>query len=260
MKAPGSTLVAAQSTMLEHGRGPGLSRPRLLWLDAARTLALAGMIVFHLIRDLELFGVLQAGTTQSGGLALSARIIAGSFLFFSGMSLILAHQSRFRAGAYAKRLLVIVLAALGVTLATFVVFPERFVFFGILHAVAFASLAGVVVLRAPFWLTGGLALGVLAVEHIWGGGLVHTPWLAWTGLSSVVPPSLDFIPVVPWIAAFLAGMATAQALQVSQVDLPIPHNRTVALLTWPGRHSLVVYLVHQPVLIGLVWLYVGGPL
>jgi len=237
-----------------------LTQERLIWLDAARTLALVGMVFFHFTRDLELFGIVPPGTTQTGGWAISARVIAGSFLFLSGISLVLAHQDRFRFGSWAKRLITISLAALAVSLATFLAFPDRFVFFGILHAIAFASLVGVVFLRAPFWLTGGVAAGILGMDYTWGGALLHSAWMAWTGLSSVVPPSLDFIPAVPWMAAFLAGMAIAQAVPVSQVDLPLRRNWATSVLTWPGRHSLAVYLVHQPILIGLIWLIVRVPI
>jgi uncharacterized membrane protein len=229
------------------------TQTRLLWLDAARTLALVGMVIFHFVRDLEVFGLLPQGTTQSGGWAISARVIAGSFLFLSGISLVLAHQNEFRLGAWAKRLMVILIAALCISLATFVTFPDRFIYFGILHAIAFASVVGVALLRAPWWLAGCLAMGVLVLEAVIGGGLVHSPWLAWTGLSSVVPPSLDFIPVVPWFAAFLFGMAVARALPVSHADLPIRRGWKTSALTWPGRHSLFVYLFHQPILLGSIW-------
>ena len=73
---------------------------RLLFVDIARTVALSGMIVFHAVKDMELFGVIAAGTTVTGAWSVLARCIAAGFLFLSGISLVLAHARGFRAQAY----------------------------------------------------------------------------------------------------------------------------------------------------------------
>lgn len=223
---------------------------RVGWIDLARVAALAGMVVFHFARDLEIFGLVPHGLTMSGGWALFARLVAGSFVFLSGMSLVLAHGAGLRWGAWRRRFLMIVGAAGLVSLATYAAFPQRFVYFGILHSIAAASLIGLAVLRLPAW---GMALtgaAVVALHLTIGRALFDSVWLAWTGLSSTVRPSLDFLPLVPWLAPFLFGMALARA-----VDLrALPALQLPAALTWISRHSLSVYLVHQPVLLGVIWL------
>jgi uncharacterized membrane protein len=65
------------------------------------------MIVFHAVKDMELFGVIAAGTTVTGGWAVFARCIAAGFLFLSGSSLVLAHARGFRAQAWARRVAMI---------------------------------------------------------------------------------------------------------------------------------------------------------
>lgn len=245
-----STEVATHPA--ERGAHPG-RRPRLLWLDASRTMALGAMIVFHFARDLEIFGALPPGTTLTGGWAVLAHTVAGTFLFLSGISLVVAHEARFRFGAWIRRLLIVSGAAALVTIATYLVLPDKFVYFGILHVIAASSLAGGGLLRASAWVLVALALAILALDNLLVAGILASPWLAWTGLGATVPPSLDFLPMIPWFAAFLVGMACAKALPVSEHDLPIGFITIARRLTWPGRHSLKIYLVHQPLLLALLW-------
>lgn len=245
-----STFALTELTQFQTfgGNVPG---DRVLSVDLARSIAILCMIVFHFVRDLEMFGLVPAETTLSGGWAFFARAIAGSFLFLSGVSAVLAHRNGFHLGAWTRRLAVISTAALLVTLATYAAFPSRFIYFGILHAIAACSVLGLPFLFAPAW---GAAVGVAGVLWLWftfGREYFDLPWLAWTGLSSNVPPAFDFIPVIPWLAAFLAGIVAAKAVRPPTRSLSTPHSR---LLAWPGRHSLVIYLVHQPFLIAVVWL------
>lgn len=235
-----------------------IAEDRLVWLDAARSAALLAMVVFHLFRDLELFGVIPAGHTAQGGWAVAARTIAGSFILLSGISLIIAHEQGFRLRAWAKRLALISGAAVLVTIATYAAFPERFIYFGILHCIALSGLLGTGLLRFPSWALWAIAALIILTHGLFGGALFASPWLAWTGLSSVVRPSLDFLPLVPWLALFVAGMALAKGLPLSHLDLSADLRRRVRILAWPGRHSLVIYLIHQPVLIGILWAIVSG--
>ena len=80
------------------------SQNRVASIDALRGSALVAMIVFHLFRDLEIFGVLGSGTTATGVWAVAARLIAGSFMFLVGMSLVLAHGGGIRLTAPKPRL------------------------------------------------------------------------------------------------------------------------------------------------------------
>jgi uncharacterized membrane protein len=64
----------------------------------------------------------------------------------------------------------------------------------------------------------------------------------------------DYVPLIPWAAPVLAGIAFAKAMRVDRWARTSP-THAVDLLTFPGRHSLVIYLVHQPILIGLFTLH-----
>ena len=242
--------VGARQSDRNPGVDGGTGRGRVLVVDLARSAALAGMIVFHLVRDLEMFGLVAPGTTLAGGWAVFARVIAASFLFLVGVSLVLAHREGFRSRRWARRFAIVTGAALLVTLATYAAVPSRFVYFGILHAIAASSVLSLPFLFAPAWVAGISAAVVVGLAAWVGRGLFATPWLAWTGLSSEVPAALDFIPLAPWLAACLAGVAVAKAVPMPDIELPAGVGRALA---WPGRHSLAIYLLHQPVLVAAVW-------
>lgn len=229
---------------------------RLALIDVARTVALLGMGIFHLAFDLELFGHLAPGTTVTGGWAVFARLVAGSFLFLSGVSLVLAHGVAIRWPGVWRRLGKLAAAAALVSGGTYLAFPQAFVFFGILHSIALCSLLGLALIRLPWAVLLALALGVVLVDQRVALDMFNPRWLAWTGLGRVAPLAVDFVPVFPWFGAFLAGMGAAKLAALSGFwDFAgrINAGPWLRRLAWPGRHSLIIYLVHQPVLIGLVW-------
>jgi uncharacterized membrane protein len=128
-----------------------------------------------------------------------------------------------------------------------------------------ASVIGLAFLRAPIWLTAAAAVVFLYLPGFYRSEVFDPLWLAWTGLAARTPPSLDFVPVFPWAGMFLLGMAAAQAMTTlglwERLRPAAPPGRALRIATWPGRHSLLVYLVHQPVLIaGLAaWTWLTGP-
>lgn len=233
-------------------------RGRILALDLARTGALVAMAVFHFAYDLETFGYLPRGTVLTGGWRLLALCTAGSFLFLAGVSLWLAHGQGARWPSFWRRFLKIALAAALITVATRVAIPQAFIFFGILHCIAAASLVGMAVLRLPAVALIGLAALAFAAPEFARSGLFD-PWpLWWTGLQTVPVIAVDYVPLVPWVGPFLLGLAAGRIGTRSGLWTRATGwsgGRLAQVLAWPGKHSLAVYLLHQPVLIALVWSY-----
>lgn len=223
---------------------------RVQIVDQGRTVALIGMIVFHFARDLEMFGIWPSGTTTTGIWYYLARLIAGTFLFLAGVSLVLGHRERINWRAFWIRFAKISVAAALVSGVTYIGFPGVFIYFGILHSIALCSLIGLVFLRLPATVAALAAVGVLAIHQSAVYPLNSALW-GFTGLSASVRPSLDYVPLVPWLAPFLAGVAVGK-LWTPRAAVP---GTVQNLFGWAGRHSLAVYLVHQPVLFGAIWLW-----
>ena len=223
---------------------------RLIALDLARTLAIVCMVIFHFTFDLALFGMIPPDTMGQPFWYYFARMIAGSFLFLSGVSLWLAHGRGIRWGAFWTRFAKVAGGAALVTLASIWFVPGGTIWFGILHAIAVTSLLGLIALRLPWPVTLAIAAGIFAAA--WGPrfATLDPIWLVWVGLAETRPMMGDYVPLVPWAAPALAGVAVAKALRI---DLWQGQAETPALraLSFPGRHSLVIYLIHQPILIGL---------
>jgi uncharacterized membrane protein len=236
---------------------------RIAAIDWARTAALAAMVVFHFGRDLEVLGLVPPGSTFGGLWDVAALAIAGSFVALAGLSLWLAHGDGIRWRGFARRLGMLVAAAAAVSLATYLFMPGYWVRFGILHSIAASSVVALAGLRLPAWANVAAAAVLLAFGPGWVvPGLEGSAWL-WTGLTATVPAMMDYEPLVPWLAPMLLGLAAGQLgtraglwARLSRVR----GGRAGAWLAWPGRHSLSVYLIHQPVLVGgiLGWAWLTG--
>ncbi len=213
------------------------------WLDAARGAALVPMVVFHFAWDLALFGLIATDIARDPAWMWLARLTAGSFLLLSGASAMLAVRAGVAPRARRRRIGAIAAAAALVSVGSFIYLPQGWIFFGILHAIVVCGLLAWPLARAPGWLLGALAAAAFALPFWAASDIFNAPIFWWLGLSTRVPASADFIPILPWIAPFLVGMLLGRALPLSTSAAP-------RFLTWPGQHTLPIYLLHQPILIG----------
>lgn len=229
---------------------------RIPALDIARTVALVAMALFHFVFDLEMFGFAAPGTATSGIWRALAVATAGSFLFLAGVGLWLSHSEAIRWAAFGKRFAIIAGAAALVSIGTYLAFPDAFVFFGILHAIALCSLFGLAALRLPVFVIAALAIAVFYVPDFASSPAFNAPYWWWTGLQTAPLRTVDYEPIFPWFAPFLAGMVASKLASRlglwARLSTTTP-SRTAHLAGLPGRHSLLIYLIHQPVLIGIVW-------
>lgn len=220
---------------------------RLLWLDAARGLSVLAMFAFHLGWDLGHFGHIDPDIPYSEAYKTFGHAIAASFLFISGFSLALAHEGGFRARAYGRRLALIIGAALLVSGATYVAFPSSFVFFGILHCIAAASLLALPFLFWPWPAAFVAGSAIIAATFVARAPFFDAPLFWWTGLSTFEPLTNDYRPLAPWAGALLLGVGAAK-LARSRLTAAADSRGGAAIrgLAFLGRHSLALYLAHQP--------------
>lgn len=231
---------------------------RISTIDIVRGVAFVAMAIYHFAWDLEFFGYMDPGTTAYGGWKIFARSIASSFLFLVGVSLVMAYTRGFHWGRYWRRLAMVAAAALLITVATWFAMPNTFIFFGILHQITLASVLGIAFLRLPPLLTLVIAVLVIAAPQFLRADIFNHPALWWVGLSTVVPRSNDYVPLFPWFGAVLAGIGVAGLAQRAGLFEKLAAFQAGAWsrpLTFVGRHGLAAYLIHQPVLISLVWAF-----
>lgn len=229
---------------------------RLISVDVVRGLAIVGVVIFHLVWDLDLTGFLPGEIATHPLWLLFGRTLAGTFMMLVGVSLVLAHRNHVRWSPFAKRLAVIAVAALAITLVTRFVFPQSFIYFGILHAIVAASVIGVMFLRLPAALTALAGAGMIALSYAFSHAVFDTRWLAWIGFAQQPPVSNDFVPIFPWVGSTLLGISLTKLAVKQSTDKWLrahePTGTGVHRLAWLGRHSLVIYLIHQPVLLAVI--------
>lgn len=226
---------------------------RIAAIDLARGAAVLAMALYHLGWDLSFYGLIEADITREPAWQWAARLIAGSFLALSGVSLALAHRGHIRWRSFLRRLARVAGAALLITIATVFAFPDSPILFGILHCIAVSSLLGLAFLRAPaVLLVVSALLCLLAPLWLTRPWLDH-PLLDFLGLGQSVRRANDYVPLLPWFAMVLFGILGGRLIAASRglrAPLTGPLGRG---LSWAGRHSLVIYLVHQPLLLALIY-------
>ncbi|MBN9308447.1 heparan-alpha-glucosaminide N-acetyltransferase [Devosia sp.] len=229
-------------------------RPRYQLLDILRGLAILAMIAFHIAWDLFYFGYSNVDVTSELGWVIFQKAILTSFLLLVGAGLMLAHGSGIRWTRFWRRFAFLVLAALLVTAGTYIQFPDFFVFFGVLHAIALFSLIGLAFLRLPPWLTAAAGVVVIAANFAYSNPLFSSRELGWIGFWPSSPPTSDVVPIFPWLGVVLLGIAGMKLVLASPLAgglAAFSSNEPAARgLAFVGRWSLLIYLLHQPLLIG----------
>ena len=234
-------------------------------VDAARGVAIAAMIVYHFSWDLSFLKLIETNILEIPAWRWFARCIAGSFLFLAGFGLALAHAQGFRRLSFLRRLVKVGGAALAVTLVTFFAFPQSYIFFGILHAIAASSILALPFLRLHPALVLAAAAFCLAAPHLFTSPALDAPWLDWLGLGILTPLTNDYVPIFPWFGLVLAGAAVGKILLARREALGLARWRArdplSRALIWAGRKSLPIYLVHQIVLLAVLYgvLQIVGP-
>jgi uncharacterized membrane protein len=214
---------------------------RAPWLDSLRGMAVIWMIIFHACYDLRMFSFIDWDFSQGFWYGFP-RFIAFTFLFCVGASLNFGHTPRPNWKALQKRFFKLGAAALAVSIGTYFIFPSQWIFFGTLHCILVGSILGVLVVnhRKLCWI---LLTFILIFQYV-------LPYdIKWVS-SIIQKPSMDFIPIYPWFWAILLGILTGPHLSRIRHLSELKSSRFLDFL---GRHSLKIYLLHQPILFGSIW-------
>ena len=239
-------------------------RRRRFWdVDAARGIAIVMVVIYHLMFDLDNFAGYPVAST-SGFWAAFADASAFAFVFLAGLSLAISHERMGAApgrelfGKYLRRGAMVFGYGMLITLA-FRLLDYGYVIFGILHLIGLS-----IVLAYPF-LRFGLANLLLGLSLIAAGIYLRAQDFEMGGAASVLlaplgvtPEGLfmpDYRPLLPWFGVVLLGLFFGNAVYLARRrEGPAKTAPLYAIpVTFLGRHTLFIYLVHQPILIAVLW-------
>ena len=228
-------------------------------VDAARGVAIIMMVVYHTTYDLDTLGGYDIQST-SGLSALFADVTAGLFLFLVGVSLAISRARTRRTGwslfrKYLARGLRILAYGMVLTVV-FLVLRMGVVAFGILHLIGVSIILAYPFLRLRFT---NLVLGVLIfAAGLYIMALDPTSQSFWLLPFGVVPEGVmmpDYRPLLPWFGVVLIGLFFGNVVYGDGRRPAVPEDKAPMLarpLLPPGRNSLFIYLIHQPIIIALL--------
>jgi uncharacterized membrane protein len=223
-------------------------------LDALRGAAIVWMALFHLAFDLNHFGWLDPRQNfyHDPLWTVQRSCIVSLFLFVAGLSLAVALQAGQTWPSFWRRWAQVAGCALLVSAGSALMFPKSWISFGVLHGIAvMLVLARLAAPLGPgLW---PLGLMCIALPRFVQRPFFDSRWSQWVGLVTHKPVTEDFVPVLPWLGMVLFGLAAGQwILRARRGWLSGPLAAPAQPLALLGRWSLSFYMLHQPVLIGLL--------
>ena len=233
-------------------------RARIWEVDFLRGVSIILMVGYHLLYDLG--AMVGVGSFLGFSTDLSTRAWTIAQYFFAGLFVVLSGISSTLSRGNIRRALKLIAVALLVTAATFIFDRSSAILFGILHCLAVSILIYGLVLEkagAAACAAAGVAVFGLGavIDRVLQGVPIRSDWLLPFGIHSPAFSSFDYFPLFPWFGIFLVGAALGKSLYAERRSL-IPGRLPVTFVNLAGRHSLLIYIVHQPVI--LACLYVLG--
>jgi uncharacterized membrane protein len=214
---------------------------RSLFLDTLRGFTVILMIIFHFSFDLNFFGMVNIDIIHAPFWYFFPRLIVFLFLFAVGVGLTLAHRDGIKWKSFLKRLALLIFWAIFISVATYAFFRDNWIYFGTLHAITIVSLMSLPFIKRPWEaLAVGLCLFIPSIAFD-----LNIPWI------QLGHASWDYISPFPWLGASLLGIFAAhKGIHL----LNVRANALTKSLNYLGKHSLFIYLIHQPILFGTLML------
>lgn len=241
----------------------GLRVQRLDRIDVLRALAMLWMTAYHFCFDLNYHGLIRQNFYDDPFWTWQRTAIVSLFLFTAGLSQAMAVEQGQSWSRFWRRWRQVALAALLVTAGSWWMFPRGFIYFGVLHGIAVML---IIVRLTAGWGRWLWPLGALVIAAKFAAPVLmamepallvfNTTWLNWLGFINRLPVTEDHVPLLPWLGVMWWGVAAGQWMLANRPrwlgaeDAPADGMKR-ALLTM-GRMSLLYYLLHQPVMLGLL--------
>lgn len=232
-----------------------MEKQRIWEIDAFRGLFVIGMVAVHLVYDLQsFFGLPFLADSQMYYFVASW----GGVLFFliSGICATLGSRP-------VRRGLIVLGCGFVVSAATVVMYlvdmsgKDILIYFGVLHCLGVCMILWPLVKKLPWWALALLGAGIVAAGLYLSRMRFETGlWLVPLGLMPSGFASSDYFPLLPFLGFFLLGAVLGKTLYKNKKTLfprISPENWLIRSFCWIGKWSLAIYILHQPVLMGVVY-------
>ena len=228
---------------------------RIVGIDIFRGLAIVLMVVFHFCYDLNYFKFAHIPLYSSEFWLNFRLVIVNMFLITAGISLALVHRDGIRWASVKHRVITLGLACLAISVVTYFIFPHTWVYFGVIHFILVASIVGLLFVKAPK-LSLVLAVAIL-IGYFFYNFNMHPIFRQIAPILHLpMRHTEDLVPFIPWFSATLIGIAIFGLgwyrwffeNRVFEADTPV--HKFLATI---GRKALLIYLIHQPILFGLMY-------
>lgn len=215
-------------------------------IDVVRAVAIVLMVLFHLVYDLKVFAGVDIDY-QSPFWFFIGKASALLFIFTSGLS---SGFSR----SPVRRGLIVLLYGMGITVATYLFMRDEYVRFGILHFLGVTMILSPLLFRLSSWTLWGLAGSSLVLGFWFKGLLLTTSLLLPFGLMYEGFGSMDYYPLFPYLAMTFLGILAYRHLYSNRTEPLFTLRKNPKPIRWLSRNSLKIYLVHQPILLLVIYI------
>jgi uncharacterized membrane protein len=231
-----------------------LLKRRIPEIDFFRTLALFLMILFHFVYDLFQWTSVPVNINSPFWIMIG-KIAALLFIFLSGLS------SGFSSHPIKNGIRVLSFG-LVITAATWLALPNEYVRFGILHFLGTMMIVYPLLKNLPDVILFPLAIGIIGVGYFFSTQVVETIWLIPFGLTYPGFTTMDFYPLFPYSGVTIIGIlfyrCCYQKSNFYEKKQPDTFSSTTSFFELPifqkiSRHSLGIYLIHQPILLFIIF-------
>ncbi len=228
---------------------------RIIALDIARTIAIVLMVIFHFCYDLKMFSYVDWDVPDGRGWQEFRWAIVTLFFLCLGVSLSLAYSVAINWRKFSIRTGQIALSAAAISIGSYYAVPKNWIFFGVLHFLALSCVLGIAFVRFPKLsvLFGFIVMGVGMLE------LLPSRWPFYLFFDNLPSYTNDYVAFFPWFGMVLLGIGLGSTdwLKNDPFATLKEHpklHKPLTLIAWPGQHSLSIYLLHQPILVGILYL------
>lgn len=223
-----------------------MAQKRIWEIDLLRSIAIVLMIIFHTVYDLNAFLGIDVNYT-SGFWYWEGKVSALLFIFLSGIS---SGFSR----SHVKRGLITLALGLGISAVTYFVLGDMYIRYGILHFLGTCMLLYPLLAPINPWVLAALSAGIAYLAGPVRGVIVKTSLLLPLGLRYRGFATVDYYPLIPYLAVFLLGIIAYKLYYHKRRSL-FAFSLENRFISWTSSKSLWIYVLHQPLVAGVIMLY-----